>query len=399
MSEAVISGIGVVSPLGVGSAAFWDALCAGRTAISRIRRFDPGTMPPCSAAEVGEIPARDVLPAALVRRMDRVSQMIGVAAVLAARDAGLAPGPASDELGVVVGSALGNLSESAQFLERVFTKGPSLANPMLFPNLVMNAPASQVAMALGWRGPNLTVSAGEISAESALDAALGLLRRYRARAVVVAAGEELSAPVFRALREFRLLSPRGGGPERSSPFDVDANGPVVGEGASAIVVETAESARRRGATVHATIERVIRFQLAAKNPHAWPAAQVARDARDLPVVPADLVFSGADSSPERDRIELSLLARMVPRTTPVYSLAGAVGSHAAQGLTTLSAAVLALSSGRLPPVVGLERPCPDVPFVFPKQVLRGSWTTGLVLGVARGGAGVAIPIVRGERGL
>jgi 3-oxoacyl-(acyl-carrier-protein) synthase len=114
MSEAVISGIGVVSPLGIGATAFWDALCSGRTAIAEIRRFDPGPTPPRLAAEVHEIPARDVLPAPLVRRMDRVSQMIGVAAVLAVRDACLGRSVSDDDLAVVVGSALGNLSEAAQ---------------------------------------------------------------------------------------------------------------------------------------------------------------------------------------------------------------------------------------------------------------------------------------------
>lgn len=397
MSEAVISGIGVVSPLGIGATAFWDALCSGRTAIAEIRRFDPGPTPPRLAAEVREIPARDVFPAALVRRMDRVSQMIGAAAVLAVRDACLGRSAPDDDLAVVVGSSLGNLGEAAQFLERVFTKGPSLASPMLFPNLVMNAPASQVAMALGWHGPNLTVSAGEISGESALDVAIDLLRRGRARAVVVAAGEELSAVLFRALRDFRHLSPRRRGRERSSPFDVEANGPVLGEGAAAVVVETPESATRRGARVHVTIERMIRFQLAVKNPHVWPAPGAALETGDLPTLSADLVFSGADSSPERDPLELTLLARMVPADPPVYSLAGAVGSHAAQGLTTLSAAALALSSGSLPPVVGLERPRPEFPFHFPKEALSGSWASGLVLGVARGGAGMAIGITREAR--
>jgi 3-oxoacyl-(acyl-carrier-protein) synthase len=397
MSEAVISGIGVVSPLGVGAAAFWDALCSGRTAIAEIRGLDPGPTPPRLGAEVRVIPVRDVLPAALVRRMDRVSQMICLAAMLAARDAGLAQAAAEDELGVVVGSALGNLSEAAQFLGRVFTKGPSLANPMLFPNLVMNAAASQVAMALGWRGPNLTVSAGEISGEGALEVGIDLVRRGRARAVVVAAGEELSGVVFRALADFRHLSPRRRGRERSSPFDVDANGPVLGEGAAAVVVETPESADRRGAGVHATIERIVRFPLGAKNPHVWPPPAAAREAADVPSFPVDVAFSGADSSPERDRLELTLLARMIPLATPVCSVAGAVGSHASQGLTTICTAALALSRGRIPPVVGLQRARPDFPFSFPKEALVGSRASGLVLGVARGGAGIAVAIARAER--
>jgi 3-oxoacyl-[acyl-carrier-protein] synthase II len=392
--EIVISGIGVVSPFGVGAAPFWRALCEGRSAIAEIRRFDPGPAPPRLGAEVPDFPAREFLPPPLVRRMDRVSQMIGVASVLAAADAGLAQ-THGEHFGVVVGAALGNLSESAQFLERLFTKGPSLANPMLFPNLVLNAPASQVAMALGWRGPNLTIAAGEIAGEAALDAALGLVRRGRASAVVAAAGEELSAVLLQAMGDVGAVSPRRGGRERSAPFDRDANGPVLGEGAAAIVVESAESVRRRRAKSYATVTRLDRFTLPAATPHRWPAG-----ASDVspPLVrsSADLVFSGADSSPERDSLELVLGAALAPPGRPVYSLAGAVGSHGGQGLSTIVAAVLALSSGRLPPIAGLEHPRADRWFRFPRSLLEGEWSRAVVLGVARGGDGAAIELARGD---
>lgn len=391
----VISGIGIVSPLGIGAALFWQALCAGRSAIAPIRRFDPGDVPPRLAAEVPDFPAREFLPPALVRRMDRVSQMIGVAAVLAAADAGVtAKSVDGDELAVLVGSALGNISESAQFLERVFTKGPALANPMLFPNLVMNAPASQISMALGWRGPNLTVSAGEISGEAALDVATGLLRRGRARAVVVAAGEELSEVVFRTLSDFRHLAPRRHGRERSAPFDVAADGPVLGEGAAALVIESAEAVRRRGGRIYAAVEAVERFQLQTSDPHLWPSSDEAHRSAGVPRSVAEVLFSGADSSAERDRLELALLERMASAGRPLYALAGAVGSHPAQGLCTIAAAALALSSQRLPPLLGLEEPRPEATFSFPRTAIRGPWSRALVLGTARGGAGAAVELAR-----
>src|SRR5262249_43556264 len=146
-----------------------------------------------------------------------------------------------------------------------------------------------------------------------------------------------------------------------------------------------------------TIERIVRFPLGAKNPHLWPAEAAAHEAAALPVFPADVVFCGADSSPERDRLELTLLARMGSPATPVCSIAGAVGSHASQGLPSVCAPGLALSQGKIPPVVGLERARPDFRFEFPKQAVVGSRARGLVLGVARGGAGMAIAIARAER--
>jgi len=397
MSEGggiAISGIGVVSPLGIGATAFWRSLEAGTSEVAPITRFDPGPRPPRLGALVPDFPVREFLPPALVRRMDRLSQMIGVAAVLAVAGGGCrAKDETAEDCGVVVGSALGNLGEAAQFLDRLFTKGPGLVNPMLFPNLVMNAAASQVAMALAWRGPNLTVSCGEISGEAALETGIDLIRRGRSRAVVVAAGEELPEVLFRALKELRVLSPRGRGAEGSRPFDVGANGPVLAEGASALVVETLESATRRGARIHAVVERVERFQLSVRNPHVWPALDSLR-AATLPLqsANADVALCGADSSPERDGVETGLLRRLAPGAPPIYSLAGAVGSHASLGLCSVAAGALALEHGVLPPVVGLQRPATDL--LFPREPTPGSWSRALVLGTARGGSAALIELAR-----
>ncbi len=397
MSEAcaiAISGIGVVSPLGIDTAAHWRSLSSGRSAIAPITRFDPGPGPSRLGAVVPDFPVREFLPPPLVRRMDRLSRMVGVAAVLAVADSGYqGKSDDGDDFGVVVGSALGNLGEAAQFLDRLFVKGPGLVNPMLFPNLVMNAAASQVAMALGWRGPNLTVSCGEISGEAALETGIDLVRRGRARAVVVAAGEELSEILFGTLRDLGYLSPRRKGSEGSRPFDVDANGPVLAEGASALVIETLESAVRRGAKVRAVVERLDRFQLDARSPYLWPSLEAARDAAlPPPATGADVALCGADSSPERDGLELELLRRLAPAGLPIYSLAGAIGTHASLGLSTVAVGAQALEQGMLPPVAGLKRP--RAGFVFPTEPLHSPWSRALVLGVSRGGSGALIELAR-----
>jgi 3-oxoacyl-[acyl-carrier-protein] synthase II len=400
-AEAIaISGVGVVSPLGIGTSALWRSLCAGHSAIAPITRFDPGRGPSHLGAVVPEFPVREFLPPPLVRRMDRLSQMVGVAAVLAVADSGYkGKSDDGDDFGVVVGSALGNLGEAALFLDRLFRKGPGLVNPMLFPNLVMNAAASQIAMALAWRGPNLTISCGEISGEAALETAIDLVRRRRARAVVVAAGEELSEVLFHALSELGYLSPRRRGPgaskglEGSRPFDLDATGPVLGEGAAALVVETMESAMRRRAKVRAIVERVDRFQLRAPGPHVWPALDAAGERGLPPPAPeADVALCGADSSPERDGLELELLRRLAPRALPIYSLAGAIGTHASLGLCTIAVGAQVLEHGVVPPVVGLKRA--PAGSVFPRKPLRRACARALVLGVARGGSAALIELAR-----
>ena len=383
----VITGIGLVSPFGADVEATWRRLCAGESALREVRGFDPGEGAPRLAGQVVDLPARERLPASQVRRMDHLSRMIAVAGAEAAAAAGLRDAR-GDDLGVVVGSGLGNMSESAQFLDRAFQR-PSLANPMLFPNLVLNAPASQLAIALGWRGPNLALCEGEVSGEAALEAAAGLLETGRARAVIAAAGDEAAPVVFRALRDFRYLSPRGGSREWSSPFDLGANGPVLGEGAAALVLERRADAERRGATVLATIAGVRRFTLPAPSPHRWP-----RDAAPLALPePPDVVLSGADSSPERDLLELRLLGGLGAR--PAWSWKGSLGAYPSAGLLGVALAALALREGEVPPLASLERPR-ETPLALSRAAVRGRFRSALVLGVARGGRGAAVHVTRGS---
>lgn len=387
MERVVVTGIGIVSPLGHGAGAFWDALLAGTNGISAISAFDPGPGSPRLAASVADFPAKEHLPAALARRMDRLSRMIGVACRMALLDANALPAPSSLEgSGVVVGSALGNMSETAQFLERVFDKGPALASPMIFPNLVLNAPASQVAIALGWTGPNLTVSEGELSGEAAFEAAVDLVREGRAEAVLAAAGDEIAPVVFRALKDFGYLSPRRGDREWSSPFDRAANGPVAGEAAAALLLERESAAIARGVHPRAVVVCIERRVLEAESPYAWPRSPAPFDLAGV-----DVVVSGADSSPERDALELGLVAES---EAPVVSVKGALGEHGSAGMVNLAVAALALASERLPPMPNLEAPRVDRTPELSRAGRSGPWRRAAVVGAARGGAVARIDLAR-----
>jgi len=171
---------------------------------------------------------------------------------------------------------------------------------------------------------------------------------------------------------------------------------VLGEGAAAVVIESAAAVAKRGGKVYASIDRLERFTLAAASPHLWPSPEFSELPAGLSRSRADILFSGADSSPERDRLELAILSLVAEPGPPLYALAGAVGSHGGQGLATIVTAALALSSRRLPPVCGLERPSPLAAFELPRTELRGEWSRALVLGTARGGAGAAIELARGD---
>ena len=365
----VVTGVGVVSALG-SDASFWDGLCAGASGIAPAEGFDPGPGAPRLIARARSFDARQHVAPALLRRMDRFSQMVVTATRSALADARLVFTDATAEAaGVVVGTAYGNLSESEDFLRALFAKGPARANPLTFPNLVLNAPTGYVAIDLGLRGPNFTVACGEASGERALALAYDTLASGQADVLLAGGGDEIAPVLFHIHKDLGVLSPAAGKrrarrpldpeAERSSPFDRDRNGFVMGEGAAMLVLERAEHAAARGATLYAELVGYAAESVAA-SPHDWPrpragattvtAQQLATLGWEYPG-PRDLVLSCANSTPALDAFEAARLARLLgeaARSTLVTSIKGGIGEFGGAGALTAAAAALALQTGRLP---------------------------------------------------
>jgi 3-oxoacyl-[acyl-carrier-protein] synthase II len=364
----VVTGVGVVSPLGP-LPAFWRGLCTGATGIAAMADADQAPGRPRLEARVREWRARDHVRPALLRRMDHCSQMVVSACRMALADAELVlEGAAAEAAGVVVGTAFGNLSESEDFLRGLFAKGPGLANPLTFPNLVLNAPTGYVAIDLGIRGPNLTVVRGEVSGEAALALAYDTIATGQADMLLAGGVDEL-APVLREIyADIGVLSPAdGGGEEWSSPFDRRRNGFVMGEGAAMLVLERAEHAAARGARVYAELAGYATESVAA-SPHDWPTPAVAAasgrvTAEQLAALgfhPMEngggehgttLVVSCANSTRRLDAVEMARIATLLGEGASralVTSIKGAVGEHGAAGALAGAAAVLALSTGDVP---------------------------------------------------
>jgi len=269
----VVTGIGVVSPIGIGRAEFWSGLCAGASGVEPQERVPDSARLPTVAARARAFNAKDFIASVHLRRMDRFSRMIAAAGRMALDDAGIVLArEAPERVGVIVGSALGDISESAVFLEKVFTKGPSAASPMLFPNLVLNAAASYASMELGVTGINLTVAQAEVSGEQAIIVAGEMLRSGRADVVLAGGGDELAPIVCDVYRRTTALSGQHGGAEWSSPYDAARNGIVLGEGAAMLVLESTDRARARGASVYAEIEADCGFSVPSPV-YGWPAQQ------------------------------------------------------------------------------------------------------------------------------
>jgi 3-oxoacyl-[acyl-carrier-protein] synthase II len=407
-SPVAVTGIGVVSPIGVGHDAFWSALSDGRSGIVALEELANPSGPRLAAA-VGEFPAKGVIRSPQLRRMDRLSRMAVVASRLAVDDARVdLDALPSERAGVVFGTALGDVEDSVAYVHRVFARGPAAASPMLFPNLVLNAPAGYVAMELGFTGVNFSVAQAEVSGEHAVALGCDLVRAGRADLVLAGGGDQITPLVVEVYRRARALAGQCGGREWASPYDSRRSGIVLGEGAAMLVLESFAQARARGATIYATIDGARSFAVAAPR-YDWPARA---DAARAPVRAlldsdgVDLICGGANSSRRLDRCELTLFAQLLgPRAAgmSLTSIKGAIGEFGAAGALTVAAACLALRAQSVPPLCNLQEPEPDTPFHFPTgRAVSRRIDRALVCGLARGGAGVALrlsggPAVRASR--
>jgi 3-oxoacyl-[acyl-carrier-protein] synthase II len=398
--SVAITGLGVISPIGIGRDAFWTALCAGRSGIAPLATAD-ATLPRL-AARLPEFSSREIIRSSHLRRADPLSRSIVSAARLAFTDARL-PDVPPERMGVVVGSALGDVTESAQYLERLFTKGPSLVSPMMFPNLVLNAPASYAAMEFGCTGANLTVSQGEISGEQAIALGCDLIRAGRADVVLAGGGDQFAEILVAAYRDYRALSSQRGGAEWCSPYDVDRNGIILGEGAAMLVLESAEHACRRGATPYAELLDYVSFGVPAPA-YDWPlrAPAAAARLRELIVrclgsptdTGVDLVCGSANSSRRLDACEVDVLLRVFGEAAPrvaLTSIKGAIGEFGAAGALSTVATCLALRDATVPPLCNLRRAPTNAPFRFAAPRAEPQlMQTALTLSMARGGGSIAL---------
>jgi 3-oxoacyl-[acyl-carrier-protein] synthase II len=398
--RVVITGVGMVTPLGLGKTAFMEQLFGGAHGIRPLTLFDSSGFASEMAAEVRDFTAKDFIRPASIRRMDRLSQMIAAAARMALDDAALTIGRHNrDKVGIILGTCFGGTDVAAQFGKVLFKEGPRRVNPILVPNTVMNAPAGHVAIELGVRGINTTVNHRETGAETALTYAAAQIMRGRVDAVLAGGGDILSEFFFNVMSHFKTLSPQNGGTEGLRPFDVDGNGTVVGEGAGIVCLESLEGALARG-TIPCC--EIVGWGLssAPTAPTGWPTEPsgpclaMTRALAAAALVPGDIdyVCASANGNPHLDRLEADALRQIFsisdqgPRIT---ALKGALGESLSSGGMRTAAMALSLRHQRVAPVVGLHAPIAKLNFVRAPEG-RAAIRYGLLNGISSGGTFVAV---------
>jgi 3-oxoacyl-[acyl-carrier-protein] synthase II len=251
-----VTGVGIVSPLGIGTEANWEAICAGRSGIGPITRFDASQFSARIAGEVKNFDPLRFLDKKDVKKMDIFIQFALAASQFAVDDAALSVTPdMSDRVGVFIASGIGGFTTIEREHRELLAGGPRRISPFFIPASIINLAAGQVSIRFGARGPNLATCTACTASAHAIGEAYEIIKRDDADVMIAGGSEAAITPMgVGGFAAMRALSTRNDEPEKASrPFDKDRDGFIMGEGAGIVILEELETARRRGATIYAEI--------------------------------------------------------------------------------------------------------------------------------------------------
>src|SRR4030065_110491 len=250
MHRVVISGIGVLSPVGIGRQVYWEALFRGKTGFKAISLFDAAPYKVRIAGEISDFDPVSFLGKKGLRTLDRSTRLLSSAAKLAIDDAKLQiTDENTNSIGVSIGTTFGSLHSISQFDREGLIEGPRFVNPSHFPNTVINSPTSQVSIRFKIKGFNTTISTGFCASLDAVSYAADFIRLNRADVVLAGGVEELCEETFLGFHNLGCLSGTDGSEPICCPFDARRNGIILSEGAVVLVLEYEEYALNRGAKI------------------------------------------------------------------------------------------------------------------------------------------------------
>lgn len=397
--RVVITGMGVISPLGSGLETFWSALMRGESGIRRIQRFDASEFRSQIAGEVPDFDPSCFIDRKEARRMDRFTQMAIGAAAMALQDADLDPSVEDrEQVGVILGSGIGGIKTLEDQARVMVERGPGRVSPFFVPMMIGNMAAAQIAIAHGFAGPNMTLVAACASSNNAIGEAMRAIK-YGDAEVVLTGGSEASVSPL-ALAGFcamKALSMRNEDPSRASrPFDGARDGFIMSEGAAVLILESEEHARRRGARVYAELAgyglSCDAYHITAIEPEGRGAALAMRRAmQDAGVTPGDIDYINAHGTSTRlgDIGETAGIKKAFGRKA--YDLAvsstKSMTGHllGAAGAVEAVACALTIKRGIIPPTVNYETPDPEcdldyVPNTARKADVRVALSNGFGFG-------------------
>lgn len=369
----MITGLGVVSPIGNNKEVFWENLAAGKSGVTRITHFDPAAYPSQIAGEVKDFNPTEYFDKKEARRLVRFIQFAVAASRMAIKEAGLTvTAENAPEIGVLIGSGIGGigfLEEQAAVLRE---KGPNKLSPFTVPYMITDMAAGYVSIYLGAKGPNSCVVTACASGTNSIGDAFKIIQRGAAKAMIAGGTEASITPLGMAsFCAARALSTRNEEPSRASrPFDKERDGFVMGEGAGAVILEDLEFAKARGAKIQAEI---IGYgmsgdasHITAPAPEGEGAVRAIRAAlKDAGISPdqIDYINAHGTSTILNDKYETMALKTIFgerAKKLPVSSNKSMFGHLlGATGAVELIATVLSIKNEIIPPTINYENPDPD----------------------------------------
>jgi len=377
-NRVVITGMGIVSPVGVGLEDYWAGLISGRNGISRITHFDPTDYRSQMAAEVKDFDPLNWIEAKSVGRMDRFIHFGLASSIMAFNDAGLESGKFdANRAGVIIGSGIGGSESIESGYNTLNEKGPKAINPFFVTKVIINMAASMASVNLGLKGPISAPSLACSTGASAIGDAFRIIERGDAD-IMFAGGSEacITRLPYAGFCAARSMSTRNDSPETASrPFDKDRDGFVMGEGAGVIVLEGLEHARRRGVRIYAELagygSTADAFHYTAPPPDGDGMVRVMQVAlKDAGVEPheVDYINAHGTSTVLNDKIESTAIGKVFgghAQELKISSIKSMIGHLlAAAGAVEMVATVLSIHFGKVPPTINFQERDPECPLDY-----------------------------------
>ena len=371
--RVVVTGLGMITPLGIGVESSWEALIAGRSGIDRITQFDASAYPTQIAGEVKGFNPEDWIEPKEVKKMDRFTHLAIAASQMAVDDSGLkVTSDNAERVGVIVGAGMGGLPAIEHYCKVLLERGPRRITPFFIPMVIINLAAGHISMRFGAKGPNSAACTACATGSHSIGDAFRIIARGDADVMIAGGTESVIAPLgIGGFNAMKALSTRNDEPARASrPYDRDRDGFVMGEGAGIIVLESMEHAKARGARIYAELSGFgmtsDAYHMTSPAPEGEGAARCMKLAlKDAGMEPAEVSYINTHGTSTKAGDELETMA--IKNVFGDHSRALAISSTKSMTGHLLGAAggveavvsVLTIRDGVVPPTINIDNPDPE----------------------------------------
>ncbi|WP_093791854.1 beta-ketoacyl-ACP synthase II [Sporomusa acidovorans] len=372
--RVVITGMGAITPVGIGTNTVWQSLIAGKSGIDRITHFDPSEYSTQIAGEVKDFDPTQYIDKKEAKRMDRCTQFAVSAAKMAFEDAGIDFDKEDrSRMGTLIGTGIGGIDTLHEQYKTLFEKGPGRISPFFVPMMIANMPAGQTSITFGLEGPCSCVVTACATGTNAIGDAFKIIQRGDADVMVAGGSEAAVSPAAVAgFCAMKAMSTHNDEPQKASrPFDSGRDGFVMGEGAGIVVMESLDHAVARGAKIYAEIIgyglNADAYHITAPAPEGAQAAKcMAMAIKDAGIEPdeVDYINAHGTSTPLNDKNETLAIKSLFgthAKKLKISSTKSMTGHllGAAGGVETI-VAVLTITNNVIPPTINLENPDPEL---------------------------------------